>query len=82
MQHEKNYTRCKDNIQILSDPKIRETFEALKAEIKGVGASSASDLDDELKKKTNTPNTKVSKEWYEYKNIIERKENKAKRKSW
>ena len=35
----------------LSDPKIRETFEALKAEIKGVGASSASDLDDELKKK-------------------------------
>ncbi|KAG4377717.1 hypothetical protein JHK82_051028 [Glycine max] len=35
----------------LSDPKIRETFEALKAEIKGAGASSASDLDDELKKK-------------------------------
>nr|AAF89548.1 carboxyl transferase alpha subunit [Glycine max] len=35
----------------LNDPKIRETFEALKAEIKGAGASSASDLDDELKKK-------------------------------
>ncbi|RZB52772.1 Acetyl-coenzyme A carboxylase carboxyl transferase subunit alpha, chloroplastic isoform B [Glycine soja] len=35
----------------LSNPKIRETFEALKAEIKGAGASSASDLDDELKKK-------------------------------
>ncbi|TKY65898.1 Acetyl-coenzyme A carboxylase carboxyl transferase subunit alpha [Spatholobus suberectus] len=36
---------------VLSNPRIREKFEALKAEIEGVGASSPSDLDDELKKK-------------------------------
>ena len=32
-------------------------------------------------KKTDTPNTKASRELYEYKNIKERKGNKAKRKS-
>ncbi|XP_020235243.1 acetyl-coenzyme A carboxylase carboxyl transferase subunit alpha, chloroplastic isoform X2 [Cajanus cajan] len=36
---------------VLNDPKIREKFEALKAEIEDAGASSPSDLDDELKKK-------------------------------
>ncbi|CAJ1803374.1 unnamed protein product [Sphenostylis stenocarpa] len=37
--------------QVLSNPRLRKEFEALKAEIRGVGASSASDLDEELKKK-------------------------------
>lgn len=37
--------------QILSDPRLREEFEALKAELTGVDASSESDLDEELKKK-------------------------------
>ncbi|KAK7373873.1 hypothetical protein VNO80_07293 [Phaseolus coccineus] len=37
--------------QVLSNPRLREEFEALKAEIRAVGASSASDLHEELKKK-------------------------------
>ncbi|KAK7395157.1 hypothetical protein VNO78_15702 [Psophocarpus tetragonolobus] len=36
---------------VLSNPRTREKFEALKAEIESVNASSPSDLDDELKKK-------------------------------
>ncbi|KAL2336983.1 hypothetical protein Fmac_011429 [Flemingia macrophylla] len=38
---------------VFSNPSIREKFEALQAEIESVGASSPSDLDDELKKKIN-----------------------------
>lgn len=37
--------------QVLSNPKLKKEFEALKDEIRSVGASSGSDLDEELKKK-------------------------------
>ena len=36
---------------IMNNPRIKENYEALKAEIQAVGASSASDLDDDLKRK-------------------------------
>lgn len=36
---------------VMNNPRIKENYEALQAEIQRVGASSASDLDDELKKK-------------------------------
>lgn len=37
--------------EVMSIPRIKENYEALQAEIQRVGASSPSDLDDELKKK-------------------------------
>lgn len=38
-------------VDVMNNPRIKENYEALQSEIQRVGASSGSDLDDELKKK-------------------------------
>ncbi|WVZ09000.1 hypothetical protein V8G54_022346 [Vigna mungo] len=45
--------------QVLSNPKLEKEFEALKDEIRSVGASSGSDMDEELKKKITDFNKEV-----------------------
>lgn len=44
---------------VMNNPRIKENYEALQSEIQRVSASSASDLDDELKKKINEFNKEV-----------------------
>ncbi|MCH86864.1 alpha-carboxyltransferase 2 [Trifolium medium] len=44
---------------VINNPRIKENYEALQSEIQRVGASSASDLDDELKKKITEFNKEV-----------------------
>ncbi|CAL0302646.1 unnamed protein product [Lupinus luteus] len=52
----KEAAKLKQNLKtvfddVINNPSIKENFETLKAEIESIGASSPSDLDDELKKK-------------------------------